>query len=258
LTSVNLSFNNLIGGNFAGQKLTDANFAAANLTGANFREANLANANFVSYGDCIPGLGCSDNRYATLTDADLTAADARGAQGLDDAISFSGIGATTENLIWPDGHIRGLDLNAGGLLVVRDYDECKLWWCSPPGPIPIMVDEHLTMGPGGMLRMVFEADAWDSTISFAPSIPVTLGGTLELTFAADVNPATQLGRTFDLFDWTGVNPTGTFAVSSTGRHLAPELYSHRAGYVAPVEMRSAHPAGSVLAHRICSTRAGGR
>ena len=62
--------------------------------------------------------------------------------------------------------------------------------------------------------MVFEADAWDSTISFAPGIPVTLGGTLELTFADDVNLASQVGRTFDLFDWTGVNPTGAFAVSS--------------------------------------------
>jgi hypothetical protein len=70
------------------------------------------------------------------------------------------------------------------------------------------------MGPGGTLRMVFEADAWDSNISFAPGIPVTLGGTLELTFANDVNLASQVGRTFDLFDWTGVTLTGAFAVSS--------------------------------------------
>jgi hypothetical protein len=62
--------------------------------------------------------------------------------------------------------------------------------------------------------MVFEADAWDSTISFAHGIPVTLGGTLELTFAGDVDVADQVGRTFDLFDWTGVSPTGDIAVSS--------------------------------------------
>jgi hypothetical protein len=68
------------------------------------------------------------------------------------------------------------------------------------------------MGPGGALRMVFEADAWDSTISFAAGIPVALGGTLELTFAADVNPASQVGRTFDLFDWSGVTPTGQLQV----------------------------------------------
>ena len=81
------------------------------------------------------------------------------------------------------------------------------------------------MGPGGTLRMVFEADAWDSTISFAPGIPVTLGGTLELTFAADVNLASQVGRTFDLFDWTGVNPTGAFAVSSPYAWDLSNLYT---------------------------------
>ena len=81
------------------------------------------------------------------------------------------------------------------------------------------------MGPGGTLRMVFEADAWDSTISFAPGIPVTLGGTLELTFAADVNLASQVGRTFDLFDWTGVNPTGAFAISSPYAWDLSNLYT---------------------------------
>ena len=81
------------------------------------------------------------------------------------------------------------------------------------------------MGAGGTLRMVFEADAWDSTISFAPGIPVTLGGTLELSFAADVNPATQVGRTFDLFDWTGVNPTGAFNVSSPYAWDLSNLYT---------------------------------
>jgi hypothetical protein len=29
-----------------------------------------------------------------------------------------------------------------------------------------------------------------------------------------VNLATQVGRTFDLFDWIGVNPTGAFVISS--------------------------------------------
>jgi hypothetical protein len=73
--------------------------------------------------------------------------------------------------------------------------------------------------------MVFEADAWDSTISFAPGIPVTLGGTLELTFAENVNLASQLGRTFDLFDWTGVTPTGAFSVSSPYVWNVSNLYT---------------------------------
>src|SRR5262245_42535013 len=81
------------------------------------------------------------------------------------------------------------------------------------------------MGPGGTLRMVFDADTWDSTISFAPDIPVTLGGTLELSFADNVNLATQLGRTFDLFNWTGVTPTGAFAISSPYAWDLSNLYT---------------------------------
>jgi uncharacterized protein YjbI with pentapeptide repeats len=216
LTGIGLSGNDLTGGNFArqnltnadfaGQNLTNANFGGANLTGAKFRKANLANANFSVIG-CV--IEC-EQQYATLTGTDLTTADARGAYYLE----FSNLsGATTANLIWPDGHIGGLDLDAGGILLIRDYDGDVRYGQVLP-PIPITVDQHLAMGPGGTLRMVFEADAWDSTISFAPGIPVTLGGTLELTFAADMDIASQIGRTFDLFDWTGVNPTGSFALSS--------------------------------------------
>jgi uncharacterized protein YjbI with pentapeptide repeats len=202
LAAINLGYNNLSGWNFAGQNLANAQFARAVLTGANFRLANLTNANFAF---CI--FACD---YATLTGADLTAADARGS-GLNLSLVS---GATTANLIWSDGHIDGLDLDAGGVLVVRDHD----FW-------PITIDQHLAMGPGGTLRMVFEADAWDSTISFAPGIPVTLGGTLELTFAADVNLASQIGRTFDLFDWTGVTPTGAFAISSPYAWDLSNLYT---------------------------------
>ena len=93
------------------------------------------------------------------------------------------------------------------------------------GPIPITVDQHFMMGPGGTLRMVFEADAWDSTIYFASGILVALGGTLALTFADDVNPASQVGRTFDLFDWTGVTPIGAFTVSSPYAWDLSNLYA---------------------------------
>jgi hypothetical protein len=93
------------------------------------------------------------------------------------------------------------------------------------GAAQVTIDEHMTMGPGDTLRMVFEADEWDSTISFAPGIPVTLGGRLELTFADDVNPVTQLGRTFDLFNWTGVAPVGAFAVSSPYAWNLSNLYT---------------------------------
>ena len=81
------------------------------------------------------------------------------------------------------------------------------------------------MDATGTLRLVFDADPWDSTISFAPGIPVTLGGTLELTFAPGVDVATQSGRTIDLFDWTGVTPTGAFTVSSPYTWNLSKLYT---------------------------------
>jgi uncharacterized protein YjbI with pentapeptide repeats len=229
LQRIGLGSNDLNGGNFATQNLTNADFggaaltnadfhdanltdvnlAAAKLTGANFREANLANAEL--HGGLIYCCGYYWPQVpAMLSGADLTAADMRG-PGYGEALFFDiyAADAVTANLIRPNGHISALDLDAGALLVVRDYDG---YGYSVPIPIPITVDRHLAMGPGGTLRMVFEADAWDSTISFAPGIPVTLGGTLELTFASDVSLASQIGRTLDLFNWTGVNATGRFQV----------------------------------------------
>ena len=81
------------------------------------------------------------------------------------------------------------------------------------------------MDATGTLRLMFDADHWDSTISFQPGIPVTLGGTLDLTFADGVDVAAQNGRTIDLFDWTGVTPTGTFTVSSPYTWNLSKLYT---------------------------------
>ena len=81
------------------------------------------------------------------------------------------------------------------------------------------------MSEGGNLQVLFDADAWDSTISFQSGIPVTLGGNLELSFATDVDLASQVGRTFDLFDWTGVNPTGQFEVASPYTWDLSNLYT---------------------------------
>jgi hypothetical protein len=76
----------------------------------------------------------------------------------------------------------------------------------------------------GTLGLVFDADTWDSTISFAPGIPVQLGGTLELAFAPGVNLTGQLGRTINLFDWTDVTPTGAFNVTSPYQWDLTQLY----------------------------------
>ena len=83
----------------------------------------------------------------------------------------------------------------------------------------------MTMSDGGVLQLLFESDPWDSLISFEPGIPVTLGGTLELTFADDVDLASQLGRTLHIFDWTGVSPTGEFQVASPYAWDLSKLYT---------------------------------
>jgi uncharacterized protein YjbI with pentapeptide repeats len=283
LSAIGLANNNLIGGNFADQKLTNADLSDTTLTGADFTGAEIRGANFryatgftaaqlystASYkahdltgidlgGSNLAGanfvgqnLANAAFYYGTLTGADFTAADARG------ALFHSSnpiTGATTTNLILPDGHINGLNLNSDRLLEVRDYNGNAIYGV---GPISITIDQRLAMGPGGTLRMVFEADAWDSTISFAPGIPVTLGGTLELTFAADVNLASQVGRTFDLFDWTGVNPTGAFAVSSPYTWDLSNLYATGEVTLTAVPEPSAilllgiSLVASVSTHRIC-------
>ncbi len=56
-----------------------------------------------------------------------------------------------------------------------------------------------------------EGKPWGSTISFAEGIPVTLGGNIELGLALGTNPAGLLGQSVQLFDWTGVSPSGPFA-----------------------------------------------
>ncbi len=70
------------------------------------------------------------------------------------------------------------------------------------------------MGDGGVLELRFDADPWNSLISFASGIPVQLGGALDLTFAQGTDPAAQVGHTLHVFDWAGVSPSGAFTVSS--------------------------------------------
>jgi uncharacterized protein YjbI with pentapeptide repeats len=197
--------------------LSGSNFAGQNLTNSSFGTISFYKSDFAGWGSRVA--------YATLTGADFTGADSRGALYLD----FTG--ATTTNLFRPNGHVDGLDLSAGGLLVVRNYygDPARTnpfdGTPTPLPPIPITVDQHFAMGSGGTLRMVFEADAWDSQISFALGIPATLGGVLDLTFAPDVNLAGEIGRTIDLFDWTGVSPIGAFTVSSPYTWDLSKLYT---------------------------------
>jgi hypothetical protein len=128
------------------------------------------------------------------------------------------VGAIIGNAIRPDGTILGLKLASSDELIVRDDDgrdnASPASWSTSRLPIPIEVHDHFAMSDTGILRLVFESDPWNSLISFEPGIPVQLGGTLELKFAADVNVLSQLGRTLRIFDWTGVMPTGKFGIES--------------------------------------------
>lgn len=81
------------------------------------------------------------------------------------------------------------------------------------------------MSEGGNLQLLFDADAWDSVISFQPGIPVTVGGNLELSFATDVDLTSQIGRTFRIFEWTGVNPAGQFRIASPYTWDSSHLYT---------------------------------
>jgi uncharacterized protein YjbI with pentapeptide repeats len=224
------------GANLSGAKLTRADLAnadfsssydldGADLTGADLSQARLTNAKFNGlavpvYDDDGAVIGEEIHQGANLTGANLSGADARGANFQYATLT----GANTTNLIQSNGHIAGLNLTSSASLVVRDYDGNPP--AAPPtGPLPIVVDQHLAMNATGTLQLVFDADPWDSTISFAPGISVVRGGTLELTFAKDVNLASQLGRTIDLFDWAGVNPTGAFNVSSPYTWDLSKLYT---------------------------------
>jgi hypothetical protein len=84
----------------------------------------------------------------------------------------------------------------------------------------------MIINQGGTLQIVFDADKWDSVITFQPAIPVILnGGTLDLTFAEGTDLSEQLGKTIDLFDWSGVSPTGAFTITSKYKWDLSRLYS---------------------------------
>jgi len=223
LTGISLGYNDLTGWIFAGQRLRGAIFhfsnpgSGATLTGADLSGADLTDADFENAtltGADLNGADLKDAIFwsATLTDADLSGADSRGAVGLN-------VGnAIATNMIWPDGSIQGLDLADGRMLVVRDYDGLS-------APIAVKVSNAMDMGTHGVLRIVLGERDWGSLISFDAGIPVALGGTLELTFTPGVDAAGQVGRTFRLFDWSGVDPTGEFHVSSAQQWDVTNLYT---------------------------------
>jgi uncharacterized protein YjbI with pentapeptide repeats len=257
LTGIGLYSNDLSGWNFVGQNLTSANFNGSTLTNTDFTNAIVAKASFSSttskgftaaqlYATAsyqsgnVPVVVLSSNNLngwnfanlnltgssffsATVVGTDFTAADTRGASSLTDSQLAT---AVTVNLIRPNGTVNGLDLGLGQSLQIRDYDG-ERFLSFIGSPVPIKIAQHFAMDAGSALRMLLEADAWDSTISFAAGIPVTLGGgTLDLQFALGVDPSGQLGRTFRLFNWSGVSPNGTFNIVSPYSWDLSRLYTN--------------------------------
>src|SRR5690606_37063685 len=114
-------------------------------------------------------------------------------------------GANLRNAIRPDGRISGLRLAEGEELVMRDEDGVAdpppAYWLTPRESIPITIQGNCVMSGTSVLRVVFEEDPWDSTILIDPNGQLLLDGTLRLTFADGIDPQTQVGRTFRLFEW---------------------------------------------------------
>jgi len=158
-----------------------AGFTAANLTDADVGYARFDNARLTG---------------ANFAGADVGGADFRGAQGLD----LKGV-SRTNSTIMPDGQVDGFLKTLS--LQVHDVPG------NSPAPIRVNGEMHL-----GGVDIYFDADDWESTIGFAPGIPMFIdGGTLRLFFEDGVDVSQLIGRTYRLFDWTGVTPDGLFKFS---------------------------------------------
>ncbi len=183
LSGIEFFGNDLSGWNFAGQDLAGAFLTFATLTNANLMHANLTGALF--------------------SDANLNAADFRGATGLSSTSN-----ATLVDTIQPSGTIAGLQLSGAGqpLLVIRNDPAAS--------PVAIQVAQGMTVGTGGTLQVLLDDNPWNSTVSFASSIPVALGGQLLLGADCGVNPVALVGKSYQVFNWTGVAPGGQFQIAS--------------------------------------------
>jgi uncharacterized protein YjbI with pentapeptide repeats len=170
LRELDLGSNDLSGWDFSNQDLTNASLAGATLDGADFTGAIL------------------DGVYmGGSTDLDVTKA------------------ASTRNMIWPDGTIKGLELSAGDTLNI---------------PWRVRISDCATLDEGSEIRVTYSGGS--GIVQFDAGIPVTLGGTLVLT--TDFTPdslSDYVGQQFKLFDWAGefnhvigkeggVDPIGTF------------------------------------------------
>jgi uncharacterized protein YjbI with pentapeptide repeats len=207
------------GAKFDGAYMDNTDFTGANLSGAtfgydsgsttmyfvSFRDANLQNTQFDSYPN---------------VDVDMSGADLRGGPG---PVFFYATNPITYNTIGGDGSIVGgiISLAVGQTMYIRNYAGTPAYGT---GPIPIYVNQSLSM-QGGTLKILLDANTWNSTISFGQFATADLEGKLALDFTDGVDVSSQIGRTFDLFDWTNVTTTGQFEVDSPYVWDLSQLYT---------------------------------
>jgi hypothetical protein len=182
-----------------------ADFESARLEGADLRGARLG--------------------YIDSETTDLKAADLRGAS------IASGTKISSRNAILPDGSMIGLALLGGESLLVRADVRPELIAAESMAhtSMNIRILEHAAIDRGARLALELSELDWNSTISFSDDIPVRLDGTLELRFDPLVNPQNQIGRRFQLFDWSNVSPMGELTLDSKFTWDTSHLYT--TGYV---------------------------
>jgi uncharacterized protein YjbI with pentapeptide repeats len=187
--------------NFRGAKLDNVDLGSAMLTGADLTGAHLSNADLFA-----AVLTSAEAGDANFSGANLESADLRGARNLDTS------SAKVSRAILPDGTVDGL---TGFPFVIHNFESGQ--------PIPIRVTG--SMRPNAM-AMYFNDRPWGSTIEFDPGIPVVFSGSgLELRIEEGANVSAMMGRTFQLFDWTGVVPVGTLRITSAYSWDVSRLYT---------------------------------
>lgn len=237
LTEVDLSHSRLVQSSFAHSTISRSNFAIASAASTNFQSSRLDQVDFSD----------ADLRYsrfagATLSNVTFDGADLRGATGLGRV--------TGSNTILPDATVSGIYLSPGEQLTIRGEGfalptvPASIIVIGNPAPkTPITVTGEFVMEPDSTLNFILGSPVsrtWAQTLSFSPDIPIYLGGMLRLMVQSGINPATVLGDSFQIFDWTGVSPVGEFTLSNDPgiEWDTSLLYSH--GIVRLVDVPEPH------------------
>jgi hypothetical protein len=118
----------------------------------------------------------------------------------------------------------------------------------------------MSIAAKGVLSIVFSDADWGSTISFAPGIAVSRGGTLMLGLADLASAEALVGSSWQVFDWGGISASGQFSVVSADPSLTwdtSQLYT--TGIVtlastAPNVVPEPATTGAILLLLVCGRR----